>query len=98
MMHATPNDSARPAPLRTITAVSLFLFLIVPPFRLSCRLGAPRDSFDLPPRPSISKRTAARRTVVVVVDMSPLIEGENSTGINTAINRAERIQSGGGAG
>jgi len=37
-----------------------------------------RDSFDLPPRPPISKRTTAGR----IVDMSPLIEEENSSGIN----------------
>jgi hypothetical protein len=51
-------------------------------------LRTPRDSFDLPPRPPISKRTAAGR---VVVDMSPLIEREDSSGTNAAINRARRI-------
>lgn len=72
-MHASPNDSARVPLHRTIMTVS------TPPPFLVTRFHTPRDSFDLPPRPPISKRITAGR---IVVDMSPLIEEENSSGIN----------------
>lgn len=73
MMHASSNDSAHPAPPDDYDRLLSSTLLALTRFRTL------RDSFDLPPRPPISKRTAAGR---IVVDMSPLIEEENSSGIN----------------
>lgn len=70
-MHASSNDSARLAPPNDYDCLLFSTLLLLTRFR------TPRDSFDLPPRPPISKRTTG-----CIVDMSPLIEEENSSGIN----------------
>lgn len=66
-------DSARPALPNDYDRLLSSALLLLTRFR------TPRDSFDLPPRPPISKRTTAG---CIAVDMSPLIEEENSSGIN----------------